>query len=232
MICYATRGEVFCLARERYRMIPLYPEAAAYAGGGSYLFDADETSPRVLENFLCEYPPGADDIFAHVEITNGGADGRGVYIYNALCGEGGRRSFYPEMLFKHPFTEARGVANEYVNAARRFTHHNVYFFSASGGAPDIAAAAKKIFAWLDCRAQFKLRNPVEVFTEEESRALERVSRELRMTRAMREDFFYLAAKYRRRHGGFGAISNFSPSAGESRKDTKAAYGKLRERLVE
>ena len=101
-----------------------------FAGNGALLTVTDKNDEAALTeiNALLEiYPPDKSDMFVHIGAYNGENVSNGIFILNALAGKGRNGSFYPEMIYKHPFTETQGEANIYIKILNKFAHHHVFF---------------------------------------------------------------------------------------------------------
>ena len=181
---------------------------------------------RVLNSF----PPGADDIFAHIGVMFGRRAEDKVYMLNALYGGCGA-DFYPEMLFKHPFAERSGGANIYPDITQSFAHHNIYFFAICGG-PRLDGPVEQILDWLDTRASYKTQWQETVFSDAETAAIEQTIKSMRLTVSMKHDFITLITKYKRRHGKIDILRHYTGADRTAKREAKAAYAELRAGLME
>ena len=193
------------------------------------------------------HQPNEDDIFAHISlsppVTYGGAgfEKQGVYMLNALYGQGRGRSFFPEMLFWHPFMEKQGSASVYQAILPLFQHHNVYFFeiidsktycersqcSACSSQPTLPHGTggkelpvrsislelyvKEITNWLEGRSLFTTKNNIPELTDFELAAINAAADKLRLTKAMQSEFNMLIRKYKLRGGDIGIIYQYLSS---------------------
>ena len=270
MIYFVAADGVIEAVREYYRMGLVIPEHGVYNGCGYFLTADNERGREAVEYLLDKHPPGADDIFVHMGIVDGYSENgfhinpnphscsrndENIYILNALYGNGRNESFYPEMLFKHPFTEASADANGYVDIVRRFEHHNVYFFivyvkngetnkrlpndklvgivnGKKNPDGDTNENVKIILRWLDNRSRFSTINDEPFFTINETELINKFINDYRLTESMRIELLILVKKYKLRNGGFSHIEFPGGAPYPGKREAKAAYAKFREKLME
>jgi len=227
---YFIADKIFGQITSYYRMAPVGCGYPLYEGAGNKLLRDDGGAERLLARagrMLDARPPNKDDILAVVRSDAGVIDrARGdVIMLNALVGSGRGKTFYPDMLFKHPFAETSGGYDYCVPFAARFKHHNVYFFIVTG-------TAEPLLRWLDARASFICGPDAAALTDDEAQLAERLITNLRMTETMRREFADLVDKYKRRHNGIDILNEYTGGVYANKLQARRAYAALKQLLLE
>jgi len=199
-----------------------------YFGGGNCFYIKDDGGADELIGLLKNNPPNRNDLYINVECNSSIMEEK-AYILNALRGEGPHKSFYPEMLFRHPFEEAAGNADEWLAADAFFEHSNIYCFTVSGA--EAGDSLIKIFRWLDSRA-FYVSNGNDLLTEEEKGLIVKTAESLRLTKTTRAEFYTLTKKYAERNGGLSGLNLIEIKPQTIKREAKTAYDELKRRLLE
>lgn len=142
------------------------------------------------------------------------------------------RVFYPDLLFAHPFRETEEDAPEAAGAFRAasyfFPPHRIVLLRTRTAEP----RAREIVEWLRA-AEHALPGEPKIFSEEESALLGRVANALRLTETPARELSRLAAWHKLRDDNLNALLGpalSGPAPGPNER--KAAFAKLRERLLE
>jgi spore photoproduct lyase len=169
-------------------------------------------------------------------VCRGGEEGKDALIYPyAIRGDAAGRVYYPDILYRHDFTE-RVLASESdasaYRAANRFLPVQRIFVIKSTN-KNMQTAAERILPWLDniqkTTCETKTRKP---FTPEERQLMETAADCSKLTHTMRTTLERQAAAYKMSGGGLmEALKPFIAKTVSSKQEGKAAFTRLKESLI-
>ena len=232
MTLFITPERASQAVRERYGMAPEMKIESVYAGSGNILIIENESAVETAERILAENKPDENGALARIYFAEG-EENEGVYMLNAVYGEGRNGSFYPETLFRHPFRETSRRADKYLKLTKFFSHHKIFFFEiAAGDNENIYKNVSLILDWLEKILCFKTPPRGLAFNAEEETVIGEAAAKLQLTAAMRNEFYVLMRKYINRGGGADVLKSVRNDRAAGRKEAKALYETLRKRLME
>jgi hypothetical protein len=145
-------------------------------------------------------------------------------IYPHTLTDDANRSYYPERLYRHPFTEKEIICPEaaaaFRTAARFFTLDRiVLLISPEDALPSIPAWITEV-----------MKTDIEIITASERKAMESLAERLRLTHTMRLELTRLCVEYKSRGGGLLTLFGACEPNSNTKRERAVIFAQLRESL--